>query len=62
MDSKDKFGYTALMWAAHAGWVETVKILVAAKADPTLRGGDGLTARELALKREHSAAADEIPR
>ena len=61
-DAKDALGYTALMWAAHGGWTDTVKVLLAAKANPGLKSGDGLTARELALKRGHTSTADEIPR
>ena len=57
-DHVNNLGWTALLEAVVLGdgsarYVETVRLLLAAGADPTITGRDGLTALEHARNRGH---------
>ena len=56
-DTRGAKGRTALHEAAKRGWVKGVRILLAAKADPTLRDDLGHTAVWLAVRGGHSEVA-----
>lgn len=51
---------TALMLAAHSGYREVARMLLEAKADATLRNQAGLTAAEMALRRNYTDVHDLI--
>jgi ankyrin repeat protein len=62
INATDEFGYTPLMYAATVdeGDTETLKALLAAGADRTIRNGDRRTALEQARRYKHSALADAL--
>lgn len=47
-------GWTALVWAAQRGHIETVRLLLDLGADPGHRDLRGRTARDWAVKQQHS--------
>ncbi|MGE3507986.1 MAG: ankyrin repeat domain-containing protein [Vicinamibacterales bacterium] len=55
--SRDKAGYTALMFAARSGDVESARVLLDAGAKATDAGGDGMSALTLATVRGHIPVA-----
>lgn len=55
--SRDKAGYTALMFAARSGDVESSRVLLDAGAKATEAGGDGMSALTLATVRGHIPVA-----
>lgn len=57
LNARDENGFTALMWAARGGQVKAIGALLAAGADRAVRGLDGSTAAELAVKRGGAEAA-----
>jgi ankyrin repeat protein len=52
--------WTALMFAAAEGHQKVVDLLLANKADPTLKDADGDSAAEFALQRNFSALAQQL--
>jgi len=62
LDAIDDFGYTPLMYAAtlDEGDTETLKALLAAGADRTIRNDQGRTAFEQARRHKHIAIADAL--
>jgi len=60
LNAVDDFGYTPLMYAAtlDEGDTETLKALLAAGADRSIRNGEGRTAREQARRYKHTGLAD----
>jgi ankyrin repeat protein len=53
-------GWTALMYAAAKGNLDTIQVLLAAGADPLLRNRDEKTAREISIENGHGEAASVI--
>jgi len=62
VDAIDDFGYTPLMYAATVdeGDIETLKALLAAGADRSIRNDQGRTAFEQARRYKHRAIADAL--
>ena len=62
LDAIDDFGYTPLMYAAtlDEGDIETLKALLAAGADRSIRNDQGRTAFEQARRHKHMAIADAL--
>ena len=62
LDAIDDFGYTPLMYAAtlDEGDIETLKALLAAGADRSIRNDQGRTAFEQAHRHKHMAIADAL--
>lgn len=52
VNAKDNYGITPLLAATYEGHTEAVKMLLEAKADPSIKGPDGSTAKEAAEKDE----------
>ena len=50
-------GYTSLMFAAQEGFVEVVRSMLAAGADPRTAKHDGVTAQDFAVHFNHPAIA-----
>jgi hypothetical protein len=50
VNNQDRFGITPLLAAVYEGHEEAVKFLVKNKADKTVKGPDGMTAKEAAEK------------
>ncbi len=61
VDAKQHGGYTALMAAAGSGLIEILKLLLEHNADPAITDDRGDTARDLALQKDQSEAADLLP-
>ncbi len=53
VDSKDKHGQTALMWAVSANRIDIARFLLHKGADPNMKLTDGTTALQLACKNRH---------
>ena len=62
LDAIDEFGYTPLMYAASVdeGDTETLKALIAAGADRSIRNDEGRTALEQARRYKHADLADAL--
>lgn len=58
VDARASDGATPLMFAADAGDAEVCQLLLAARADPTLKDDDGDTALDWAASRKHSMASE----
>src|SRR5512136_651816 len=57
VDTRDRYGQTALMLAAHAGHREIVEILIAHRANLNITAKFGLSALMLAIVAEHVEVA-----
>lgn len=57
VDAQDEYGYTALHWAAQAGWPLTTKALIDAGASVDARDASGRTPLLLATVRKHVEVA-----
>jgi ankyrin repeat protein len=57
VDARDRYGQTALMLAAHAGYREVVEILIAHQANLNITAKFGLSALMLALVAGHTEVA-----
>jgi ankyrin repeat protein len=57
VDSRDRFGQTALMLAAHAGHREIVELLIAHRANMNVTAKFGLSALMLAIVAGHTEIA-----
>jgi len=57
VDSRDRYGQTALMLAAHAGNPEVVKVLIAYRANLNVTAKHGLSALMVALVAGHPESA-----
>ena len=64
LNATDELGYTPLMYAASVdeGDTETLKALLAAGADRSIRNGEKRTALEQARRYKHTAVADALQR
>ena len=61
IDAKQHGGYTALMAAAGSGLIEILELLLQHNADPAITDDKGNTARDLALRKGQSEAAELLP-
>ena len=62
IDSRDRYGQTALMLAAHAGQREIVETLIAHRADLNVTAKFGLSALMLAIVAGHTEIASLLAR
>ena len=60
VDAQDEYGYTALHWAAQAGWPLTSRELIARGATVDMRDGQGRTPLLLATVRKHLHVAQAL--
>lgn len=58
VNEQDLDGWTALMFSAHAGDLEKVRLITGARANLALRNKKGQTARELAESRNAADVAE----
>ena len=58
VNARNEFGWTALMYAAEAGAAETVRILLKAGADASVKDTDGKTAWDHAQDNEKLKGTD----
>jgi ankyrin repeat protein len=54
VNAQDNFGYTALMYAASAGYTRVVEALLASGSDVQMKNRQGLTSLDLALAKGHA--------
>lgn len=62
VDAKDRYGQTALMLAAHHGWLEAVETLLRHGANPDVTAKFNLSALMLAIVARHEAVAGALLR